>query len=208
MAEYTINVGSVEDLEKAAAKLEKASKAKVQDKELTYEQIRFLNCNRAFLGAEFLTWLLWTVATHPDASIKGVTYRLGVDGKAKLAATYGTRGASEISLKGDSLQASTELKESLRQGMRVRTLRVTVATDEHEWAWTMEAGDLWPRSLRVPPVMEPDSVLHAMKRVGHIETALAIIEDLFWQYMTIRLDADMLDNFVESFVRWRDGSTD
>lgn len=207
MAEHTININCVEDLEKAAARLEKASKAKVHDQELTYEQIRYLNCNRAFLGAEFLTWLLWLSATHPETSIGGIPYRLGVDGKAKLTSRTGSRNASEISLKGGSLQASTELKESLRQGMVVNVLRVTVSNEDREWAWTMEAGDLWPRALRVPPVMEPDSVAHALKRIGHIEMALAIIEDLFSQYMKIRLDADMLSNFIESFVGWRDGSS-
>jgi hypothetical protein len=167
-----------------------------------FEGIQFLLSNRAFLGNEFLTWLLFSIGNR-DGSFafmhKDNKFNICLDGKIGLIDSKG-----EINVKGGDYAVSQEIKESLRKGMKVNTLRVNVMHGEACWVFALNGKDLFPRQIKVPSVDAPDAAQHICKRIELVEVVLGMIETLFKRYMEMRLSPAFEADVLIPFRAWLD----
>jgi hypothetical protein len=165
------------------------------------QSIYFLSHNRAFLGREFLTWLLYCV---------GKNYRLGadsycveLDAKVKLEAQSNT--IKEVMVKGGNLANSAQTKEMLGQGGMVTALRLIIwkiSDPTQIYSWNMESQDLWPRSVKLPNTHASDADAHKTARYEHMSVILNIIDELFKEYLSLRKDYERFAAFNIAYTNW------
>jgi hypothetical protein len=170
------------------------------------EKLKFLACNRSFLGREFLTWLIYGISRgyHYDLDIK-----LHVDGKITVAKSGGH--FSEITIKGGTPEYTANLRSALTAGALVSSIRVCMESKDPAaprgsegglYSWTMDAADLSPKSMKVPSVMEASAAAHACTRASHLDYVMTTIDRLFNLYLETRLNPEKLEQFKGAFTAW------
>jgi recombination associated protein RdgC len=101
----------------------------------------------AFLGEEFLTWLLWRSETR-SAMIGVGDMEVHFGGAILLAAPFGE--AEEVALKGDNPSEAPELLATLREGKLVRRAQTRWVIEGIEWHVTVQGQTLALSGLKLP----------------------------------------------------------
>jgi hypothetical protein len=103
----------------------------------------------AFLGREFMTWLLWRVSRgEVGFEDDGGAFSIGFGGKLRMTGPAGD--VTDAVLKGRSPGASVELAAGLGAGRTVREAELSIARGDREFRLTLVAETLDWRSVKLP----------------------------------------------------------
>ena len=164
---------------------------------------------KRFLGQEFLSWLWY------KSEERGGTVLLPESGE-DISLAFEKHLLLEFG-EGESLEKvvcqglQSELKEArtgLRQGKKIEQARLHLIRGEYEWHLTLKASLLEFRSVKVPKTMagaeegDDDEAVEGrlLDRIGLLETAYKTIDELFGQFIKLRV----APQWPEELARLRD----
>ncbi len=163
------------------------------------------------LGQEFLTWL-WYRSEYADGLFK-MSAESGHDGESfhvKLEQRLVVRGGEgdyqETASVSGSFSPLREARLGLLTGKQVVRALVRFSKDELDWQLTLKAEDFCLNSMRTPPVAkpeegdDPDGVF--FERMYLIETCLGLIDDVYRQFLKIRLSQPAWAEEVQAIASW------
>lgn len=93
---------------------------------------------KAFLGSEFLTWLLYRTATREGFTVwedQEELCTIRIDGPLTLACPYGD--ASEVTIKGENPVHAPETMKALAEGKRVSRCTLLLESEATEYRLTL-----------------------------------------------------------------------
>lgn len=149
---------------------------------------------KRFLGQEFLTWL-WFKSDMAGGAVTTAMGDIGFVFEKHMLLEMG-EGESHEKVICQGLQA--ELKEArtgLRMGKKLEQARIHMVQGEYEWHMTLKASLLDFRSMKTPKTMagseEGDDEVaiegRLLDKIGLLETAYRIIDELLMQFITLRI---------------------
>ncbi len=107
----------------------------------------------AYLGREFMTWLLWRVdAGEGDFGARGEEFSVAFGGRVRLGAPLGF--ATDLVLKGSSPAYGAEARAAIGSGHTLREAEMRVTRGELEWRFTLIGETLDLRSVKLPALLK------------------------------------------------------
>ena len=169
--------------------------------ETIYDELRFLQTNRSFLGREFLTWLWFKTETHNHKLTIGDfgTFHLYIDDKIVLSSTNGS--VRENSLKGGTPAYAYEAGSALGTGKLVHEAKFILQDSQRQWSFSIVGEDLSLRNVRLPTISEADSQAHITQRVLSTQLLANIIDKLFHEFMSLRIHSEF-ENEITEIRHW------
>ena len=150
---------------------------------------------KKFLGQEFLTWLWWKSEERGGSVALSGQGDISIIFEKHMLLEYGEGEANE-KLICRGLQ--TELKEA-RTGMfigkKLEQARLRLEQDQHEWSFTLAAGCMEFRNVRLPKTAgseeggnkeETEGMI--LERIYLFEELIRIMTDLFRMFLEIRIN--------------------
>lgn len=174
--------------------------------ESIFEELKFLQTNRNFLGREFLTWL-WFKSETQNHKIKTKNlgeFQLFIDNKIILSSASGS--VRENSLKGNSPAYAREASAALSSGKLLSEAKFILQNQELHWSFSISADDLSLRTIRLPNVAKETSKEHFTQRIAYGRMLNDIIDELYKEYMDLRLtnkfkeEANLIREWLEAKI--------
>jgi hypothetical protein len=164
--------------------------------ESIYDELKFLQTNRNFLGREFLTWLWFKSETqNHKVTIKNIgEFQLFIDNKIILSSASGS--VRENSLKGNSPAYAREAGTALSSGKMLSEAKFILQNQELHWSFSISAEDLSLRSVRLPNVTKENSKEHFAQRIAYGKMLNDIIDELYKEYMNLRLTSGFKEEAI------------
>lgn len=161
--------------------------------------------SKAFLGEEFLTWLLWRSETR-SAMIGVGDIEVHFGGTILLAAPFGE--AEEVTLKGDSPAEAPELLATLRQGKLVRRAQTRWVIEGIEWHVTVQGQTLALSGLKLP--LRGGALDAAMidRRLELLDGFGEAFDRVYEAFLEIRLSAAGWKKESEALRHWIAGGAE
>ena len=168
--------------------------------------------NPLFLGREFLTWLWFkteerdgmvSVPGFGDVELRFIRRLVLESGEGEYTESVVCQG-QHADLK--------EGKEAVRQGKKIKEARISLSRDAAKWEFTFKADTFQFQSLKLPVPTdleadeEEDKSGRILERLYLIETAIKTVDDLFAQFLALRL-ADAWPGEVERMTKWAEART-
>ncbi len=163
------------------------------------------------LGQEFLTWL-WYRGEFADGLFRMST-ESGHEGDAfhvrleqRLVVRGGEGDYQETASVSGSFSPLREARLGLSTGKQVVRALVRFSKDELDWQLTLKAEDFCLNSMRTPPVAkpeegdDPDAIF--LEKIYLIESCLDLIDDVYLQFLKIRLSEQAWDEEVKAVAAW------
>ncbi len=146
--------------------------------------------DKEFLGREFLTWL-WFKSETQDGQFAledSKQVLLWFDDKVVLQSD----GDEIVSCQGEN-SALTEARHALRDGKKVTQAKIKLIVGENDWSFSLDSTWLNLKSLKTPKVMldtreDPEGLFY--EKVFLLDTPISAIEQLFIQFLKIRISSD------------------
>ncbi len=162
---------------------------------------------KKFIGQEFLTWLWWKSEERGGSiSLPGQGDILVVFEKHMLL-EYGEGQANE-KLICRGLQ--TELKEArtgISIGKKLEQARIRIEQSEHEWNFTLAAGCMEYRNVRLPKTAagsdenlsdkQQEREGMVLERVYLFEELVRIVNSLFKVFLDVRIGSEWREEIVK-----------
>ncbi len=155
--------------------------------------------SKAFLGEEFLTWLLWRGATR-DGLIGVDDIEVHLGGAIQLAAPFGE--AEEVALKGESPAESRELFTALREGKTVARAQMRWVIDGIEWSVTVRGATLALAGLRPPLRAAPPDAEWIERRLELMDGFAEAFERTYETFIALRLDDRAWKKEADAMSAW------
>lgn len=152
--------------------------------------------NPVFLGREFLSWLWFKseerngiilLQDFGDIEMTFVRRLVLESGEGEYAESVVCQG-QHADLK--------EGKEAVRQGKKIKEARISLGRDAAKWEFTFKADTFQFQSLKLPVPTdadleeEEDKSGRVLERIYLIETAIKTMDDLFGQFLALRLSSN------------------
>ena len=162
---------------------------------------------KKFLGQEFLTWLWWKSEERGGSVALPGQGDISIIFEKHMLLEYGEGEANE-KLICRGLQ--TELKEA-RTGMfigkKLEQARLRLEQDQHEWSFTLAAGCMEFRNVRLPKTAASEEGDPAgnkaetegmiLERVYLFEELIRIVTDLFRIFLEIRIGSQWREEVLK-----------
>ena len=161
----------------------------------------------AQVGREFLTWL-WFKSEERGGVVL-------VDGFGDIELSFVRRLALE-SGEGEYAESVVcqgqhadlrEGKEAVRQGKKIKEARISLGRDSAKWEFTFKADSFHFQSVKLPVPAEMDTEEDedksgkVLERLYLIETIIKTMDELFAQYLALRLSGEWSDE-VARMQKW------
>ncbi len=163
------------------------------------------------LGQEFLTWL-WYRSEYADGLFK-MSLESGHEGEnfhvkleQKLVVRGGEGDYQETASVSGSFTPMREARLGLLTGKQVVRALVRFSKDELDWQLSLKAEDFCLNSLKTPAIAkpedgdDPDNVFY--EKMYLIEMGLTIFDDLYRQFLKIRLSDQAWSEEVKAIATW------
>ena len=157
---------------------------------------------KRFLGAEFLMWLWYKSECYDsllETSAHG-TLELWFDDKLTLEASLAETERNDF--KGGAPAHSAEAKTALRHGKRVSKAKLGIIKEGREWSLSIKAESLDVSGVKIPALLSREEEEQFYERMYLLEELEAILEHLYAEFLTIRLDAVWHDTVVGAMRAW------
>ncbi|MCY1014671.1 hypothetical protein [Pyxidicoccus sp. MSG2] len=183
-----------------AATEEKQDEAEVEKGKAREALLR----GRAYLGREFLTWLLWrsesgdTLIEHEG---EGVTVLFM--GRVVLRGVAGD--VTEMSAKGTLAPYSEQVKHSLDRGLLVAQARLRLTNGEKEYEVTLDSEFLDVRAAKLPALMSEEEDDQISERLFLTEQLAAMVDALVKDFLAIRAGKGWSKQVVPAMKEWMRG---
>lgn len=154
------------------------------------------------LGPDFLTWVGVHVGREDlpaPASEPGL--QASVLGPVVLASELGE--ATKVTLAGEEAASSPEFAAALRAGKRLMRARLEFTAQDAKWLFTLDAETFDLRSIKLPVPKLPDLDEYLMMRVQATQHLARLVDELFEQFLVLRLDAA---RWKEELAAWQNGA--
>jgi hypothetical protein len=159
-----------------------------------------------FLGCEYLTWLWFLI--DEDPGVIGGTAEGPVSVKIgnRIVLENRKKGATEsITIKGDDAGLEEGML-ALRKGALVTELNLILEADEQRWQFTLKGESLHFAGLRTPPTGPVESMEDmegaVLEKAYLCEKAFQVMDQLFRQFITVRVSEDWPKKMVPSIRKW------
>lgn len=183
-----------------AATEEKQDEAEVEKGKAREALLR----GRAYLGREFLTWLLWR-SESGDVLIEhegeGVTVLFM--GRVVLRGVAGD--VTEMSAKGTLAPYSEQVKHSLDRGLLVAQARLRFTNGEKEYEVTLDSEFLDVRAAKLPALMSEEEDDQISERLFLTEQLSAMVDALVKDFLAIRAGKSWSKQVVPAMKAWMRG---
>lgn len=162
-----------------------------------------LQRNRAWLGREWLTWLLWrSNATGALTSLDGEDVHVLFVGPVVLQGLAGD--ATELRAKGHQSAYALVVRHALARGLLVHraTLRILVA--EQVFEATLDAEHMAIQSARLPKVLSDEDEAQREERMMLTDRLCALVDALWLAFDAVRGDEVWASREVPGLRGWLD----
>ncbi len=155
------------------------------------------------LGEEFLTWLWFASDTNPDGFKDADGQPFSIFMEQRIVVQGGEGQARETASVSGCLSALREARLGVATGKKVTRALIRLEKDGIAFQLTLKSEDSSITALKTPKLDrtddEPDSVL--LEKVYLVETCLHLIDNLYAQFLKLRLSDKWLD-VVEKMLLW------
>ncbi|MGM0578951.1 MAG: hypothetical protein ACQEXJ_24730 [Myxococcota bacterium] len=154
-----------------------------------------------FLGREFLTWLWYRSESQEGLFVlENRQVEVWFDAKLTLEALGDIKEQNTI--KSENPTETEEARASLQSGKQVKEARLRIIHDQKQWTTTVKADDLSIHSLRIPALLSREEDDQLYERFYLMEEAEDILDDLFAQFVGLRLDDGAWKDEVAALRDW------
>lgn len=144
---------------------------------------------RAYLGREFLTWLLWRSETATSAANSVTVFQdAGVEvlftGRCILRGITGD--VTEMVARGALAPYSAQVKHSLDRGLLIHQARVRLTHGEKVYEVTLDAEFLDLRAAKLPELMAEEEDDRLLERLYLTEQLAGMVDALVHAFLAVR----------------------
>lgn len=140
--------------------------------------------DHAWLGREFLTWLLHRVDREDAFGSGADTFTVGFGGAVRLKAMAGD--ATDMALKGPSPAHAAGVRAGIGAGHTLREAALRVSRGEREWRFTLLADTLDLKGVKLPALMTEEEDDRFLERISLLEELDSIVKSLFCDFVKER----------------------
>lgn len=161
---------------------------------------------KAFWGAEFLTWL-WFVSENSGDGIP-VTGQMDINLWIEdLLILEGSEAGVTHTAKSGDVAASAEAAAALYTGKKVKRARFGLTQGELAWSFTLDSHSLDVKSLKIPHVEPEEEDADAPEalvylRMSMVRRLLGILDGLFHDFAVLRISPDWDQKTVGEISKW------
>lgn len=157
---------------------------------------------KAFLGAEFATWL-WFRSEGDDGAVeidKGKSCGVVFEKNLVLESEAGHAVAS--TLKGETPAQAPEAAAALMAGKKVKRAKIALTVENTTWELTLNAETFDWTGLKIdtPPSLPFDEAVPI--RLNALEEFQRIFSQLFSRFLDVRLDRDAWKKELGRIHQW------
>lgn len=162
---------------------------------------------RAYLGREFLTWLLWR-SESGDAlcDFEGTGVIPLFTGKIVLRGITGD--VNELSARGSLAPYSEEVRHALDNGLLVHAARVRLTHGEKVYEVTLDAEFLDIRAAKLPELMSEEEDDQLTERLYLTEQLSGMVDALVVAFLQVRASRAWSKKVVPEMKAWMKGEED
>lgn len=159
----------------------------------------------AFLGREFLTWLMFR--SSRDEGVFRLDSGDVIEVFFERALTLdGENPAREMSsLKVDDPTRSEEVLLSLRLGKKVSRARLQLIKEGSEFSFVLDAAGLGLRTVKLPETQALDPVEAMAEKAALCSELEDAVHELFVRFLRLRLDSDAWAAEAAPIAAWIEG---
>jgi hypothetical protein len=159
---------------------------------------------KAYLGREFLTWLLWRSEggeTLVEFEKTGVTVLFL--GRVVLKGVSGD--VTELSARGAMAPYSEQVRQALDRGLLVHQARLLLTHGEKAYEVTLDAEFLDIRAAKLPALMSEEDDSRTTERLYLAEQLSALIHTLVEAFVAVRAGRAWSKQVVPAMKEWMRG---
>jgi hypothetical protein len=159
---------------------------------------------KAYLGREFLTWLLWrSEAGEPLAQFEKGGLTVLFLGRVVLKGVSGD--VTELSARGSMAPYSEQVRHALDRGLLVHQARLQLTHGEQAFEVTLDAEFLDVRSAKLPQLMSEEEDSRMGERLYLAERLSAMIQTLVEAFLPVRAGRTWNKQVVPAMKQWMRG---
>jgi hypothetical protein len=151
----------------------------------------------AFLGREFLTWLLWRVDAG-DGDFGDFTMHFG--GRARLGSFSGN--VTDAVLKGVAPAHGVEARAAIGCGHTVREAELRLVAGEREWRFTLIGETLDLRGVKIPALLTEEEDDRFSERIALIQELDDLVQKAFRDFMGERVRPSWRKQTLAAMREW------
>lgn len=157
--------------------------------------------NRAWLGREFLTWLLVkSESSRAWIHVQGSALSVLFVGPVVLQGV--STDATEVRAKGVQAAYSEMTKEAVCRGLLVHQARLRLSIEEQIFEVTLDAECLFHRSVRIPKLMTEEGDDKLSERFYLVDRAADLVDALWRLFLEKRQGAGWRRTEVAAIRAW------
>jgi len=159
---------------------------------------------KAYLGREFLTWLLWrSESGDPLAAVGKDPVVVLFNGKLTLKGIAGE--ITELSARGTLAAYSVLVRQSLDRGLLLHGARVRITHGEKVYEVTLDAEFLDVKSAKLPELMSEQEDDRLAERIWLSEQLGAVLQALLDAFLKVRCGRRWSKEIVPQLKAWMRG---
>lgn len=157
--------------------------------------------NRAYLGREFLTWLLYMSNSGVTiCDVEGDPLSLLIVGQVNLRGLAGD--ATELMVKGHLSAYSAVVRSAIDKGLLVHQARLRMQHGEHVYEVTLDAENLDFKGAQIPKVMSEEGDDQITERLYLCEKLASLVDGLWQAFLKVRTSKTWTSKTVPSIKQW------
>jgi hypothetical protein len=159
---------------------------------------------RAYLGREFLTWLLWR-SESGDALVdfEGTGLVVLYTGRCTLRGVNGD--VTELMARGALAPYSEQVKHSMDRGLLVHQARWRLTHGEKVYEVTLDAEFLDIRAAKLPELMAEEEDDRLLERLYLTEQLSGMVDTLVQAFLVVRASRNWSKKVVPAMKSWMKG---
>jgi len=159
---------------------------------------------KAYLGREFLTWLLWrSESGDPVTSFEKAGLTVMFVGRVVLKGVSGD--VTELSARGAMAPYSEQVRQAMDRGLLVHQARLLLTHGEKAYEVTLDAEFLDIRAAKLPELMSEEDDSRTGERLYLAEQLSAMIHALVEAFIAVRAGRAWSKQVVPAMKEWMRG---
>ncbi|MBI5542940.1 MAG: hypothetical protein HY901_03565 [Deltaproteobacteria bacterium] len=159
---------------------------------------------KAYLGREFLTWLLWrSEAGEPLVKYEKDAVTVLCIGRTVLRGIAGE--VTELSARGAMAPYSVLVRKSLERGLLLHSARLRLTHGEKVYEVTLDADYLDVKSAKLPELMSEEEDDRLAERLWLSEQLAGILQALLEEFLRVRAGKRWSKDVVPELKAWMRG---
>lgn len=157
--------------------------------------------NRAYLGREMLTWLLWRTASgEPIANVDGESVTVLLVGDVVLRGLAGE--ATELAVKGHTSAYAEIVRLAIDRGLLVHRARLRIQHGERVFEVTIDAENLAFRAANLPALLQEEEDDRLLERLWLTERLGELVDAVWEAFMAVRTSKKWSRTEVDALKAW------